>query len=277
MIKYLTISFLLLIISANSSAQLVDSIAQAMFMKTRQIKTLTYKMTRRELYNGELNEQSSFIKLQRNPFKVYSKQLSPEEGLEVLYIENDETALINPNGFPWFNVRLDPFSSRMTKGQHHTIKDPGFDRFVNVLDHLFNKYKKRINEMAQVTITREDGRDYWILSFENPQFKIIDYKVKANETIWDLGYRKELSPYMIVMLNDEMDDYYDFEEGDLIKIPNDYSPRMMLKIDIRRMVPTEIKVYFRDELFEHYSFEDITINPPLKEAEFKSDYSEYGF
>jgi len=277
MTKYF-ISFLLYVFTVTvCPAQRLDSIAKSMFNKTRQIKTLTYKMNRRELYEGEIKEQSSFIKLQRNPFKVYSKQLAPEEGIEVLYKESEKTALINPNGFPWFNIRLDPFGSRMTRGQHHTIKDPGFDRFVNILKYLFEKYNDIIEEIASVTDLNENGREFWLLSFKNPHFKIIDYQVRENESIWDLCYRKQLSAYMILMLNDDMDDYGDFGERDRIKIPNDYSPEMSLKIDKHLLVPTEIKVYYNNSLFEHYNFDDININPDLAPEEFRADYHEYDF
>ena len=55
-------------------------------------------------------------------FKIFNSYTDfTFEILEVLFIKGHETALVNPNGFPWFNLKLNPVGSRMTKNQHHTI------------------------------------------------------------------------------------------------------------------------------------------------------------
>jgi len=235
-------------------------------------------MVKKELIDGELQKQIAKVKLSRKPFKVYTIQVEPDEGLEVLYLGSENTALINPNGFPWFNVRLDPLGNKMTQDQHHTIKDSGFDRFISILEHLFNKYGKEIKDMATIeSHTTTDGKDCWLLSFNNPHFKIKDYKVKAGEDLINIGYNRNISAYMIMQLNDKIDSYKDVDAGQVIKIPNDYSPRMNLLIDKEQLVPVSIKVYFDNNLFEHYQFSDVTINPPLKDEEFSAEFEGYGF
>ncbi|MDX1629453.1 MAG: DUF1571 domain-containing protein [Fulvivirga sp.] len=270
-------AFVVFLVSLTAQSQDAVEITQQMFSKTKEIKTLTYTMIKKERLEDEMMRQVSEVKLQRKPFKVYTRQLSPDEGLEVLYHASDKTALINPNGFPWINIRLDPFGSRMTSGQHHTILDSGFDRFVNILEHLFKKYAARIDQMAQIKQVTVDGRDYWQLNFNNSQFDIIDYTVKPDDHLLKIGHERHLSAYMVVLLNDDVDDYHDIESGQVIKIPNDYSPKMELLIDQELMVPVEIKVYFRNELFEHYQFSRLDINPDLQEDAFSSKCEDYGF
>ncbi|MTI21209.1 DUF1571 domain-containing protein [Fulvivirga sp. RKSG066] len=277
--KTYILSLLIFIVSGHHAVgQDASRIAKSMFEKSKQIKTLSYTMIKQEQIDGELQKQIAKVKLQREPFMVYTKQIEPEEGLEVLYKGGDKTALINPNGFPWFNVKLDPKGSKMTKDQHHTIMDSGFDRFISILEHLFQKYEDQIGSITSVSdYTTKDGKSCWKLSFENPQYKIIDYKVKANEDLLDIGYKNYISAYMIMQLNDDVDSYDDVSEGQIISIPNDYSAKMDLLIDKQLMVPVDIEVYVDNALFEHYQFTNINIDPTIKQVEFTSSYEGYGF
>lgn len=272
------ITLVLITVGIKTSAQEADSIAQLMFDRTRGLKTLSYVMTKEERINGDMLEQVSFVKLNREPFKVYTKQLSPDEGIEVLFIGGDKTALINPNGFPWFNVKLDPHGSKMTKDQHHTIFDSGFDRFVSILQFLFEKYGNEIESMATVKeITDDKGRACWLLAFDNPHYTITEYKLGENEDLLTISDCKFISPYKILTLNEDVDSYIDVSVNQVIKIPNDYSPKMTLLIDKQQLIPLEITVYDEKGLFEHYLFSKIKLDPPFKEIEFTPEYSAYGF
>lgn len=261
----------------HAIGQSADSIARAMFAKTKSLKTVTYTMTKYERIDGELQKQIAAVKLQKEPFKVYSKQIEPDEGLEVLYIGGNKTALINPNGFPWFNVKLSPTGSRMTKGQHHTILDSGFDTFIAILEFLFDKYKTNIHEISSLTSETIDGIAYWKLDFNNPNFKILDYTVQPKEDILKIANERFISSFMILELNPDIEDFEDVSAGDVIKIPNDYSPRMTLYIDKKLMVPSEIIVEDKQGIYERYNFTNIKLNPEIKPEEFTPDYEDYGF
>jgi len=272
------LTLILVATGLQTSAQEADSIAQLMFDRTRGLKTLSYVMTKEERIDGKMLEQVSFVKLNREPFKVYTKQLSPDEGIEVLYIGGNKTALINPNGFPWFNVKLDPHGTKMTKDQHHTIFDSGFDRFVSILQFLFQKYGDEIESMATIKeIIDDKGRACWLLEFNNPHYKITNHKLGKDEDLLTISDTKFISPYKILTLNEDVDSYTDVSEGQLIKIPNDYSPKMTLLIDKYQQIPLEITVYDEHGLFEHYLFSKIKLDPPFKEIEFTPEYSAYGF
>lgn len=275
--RLLVITIISALSLTHANGQSADSIARAMFAKTKTLKTVTYTMTKYERIDGELQKQIAAVKLQKEPFKVYSKQIEPDEGLEVLYIGGDKTALINPNGFPWFNVKLSPTGSRMTKGQHHTILDSGFDTFVAILEFLFNKYEKNIHEISSLTSETKDGKSYWKLDFNNPNFKILEYEVKANEDVLKIAKERFISSFMIMELNPKLEDFEDISAGDVIKIPNDYSPRMTLYIDKKLMVPSEIIVEDKLGIYERYNFTNIKLNPKIKPEEFTPGFDEYGF
>src|SRR5699024_8802083 len=135
------------------------------------INSLTYVMDKKERIDEQFIHQSSFVKLNRDPYKVYTRQEHPEKGLEVLYVhgENENKALISPTGFPWVNLNLDPLGSIMRKEQHHTILDAGYDHVISILEHLFENYGK-----AQVSIMVENkgetswrGNLCWTIEFDN--------------------------------------------------------------------------------------------------------------
>ena len=267
-----------LMLSNPGGAQSPTEIVRSMFTSTKQIKTLTYEMSKLERIRGDLKKQVATVKLSRDPYKVYTRQKLPDEGVEVLYIGGEKTALINPNGFPWINLRLSPHGKVMRKDQHHTILDAGFDRVVAILEHLFVKYESEIESLTSFSPSApDDDGSYWVVEFRNPYYKYIEYKVKKGETVMSLAEKLKLNGYMILHLNKEVDDYHDLSEGQVIKIPNDYSPKMVLYIDKETMVPMNMKIFDEKGLYEQYEYKNVRINPILREEEFTSGYEAYGF
>ena len=256
------------------------AVALDMFKATHQINTLTYRMKKTERIEGKMVSQESVVKLQRNPYRVYTMQVSPKKGLEVLYPENlgDEHALINPNGFPWVNVRLDPHGSIMRKKQHHTILDAGYAHVVSILETLFAKYGKETPDMITASEpVKWTGVDCWKIVFENPQFEFIDYTVKEGETIHSLARERKISEYMVLENNKECSDFDDVNAGQVIRIPNDYSPKMELIIEQKRNLPLLMKIYDHKGIFELYEFGELVVNPKIPEEEFSKDFEDYGF
>ena len=254
------------------------ALTKNMFKSTREIKSMVFNMKKIERIKGEFVEQESFVKLNRDPLKVYSKQLRPKEGLEVLYSEDSKTALINPNGFPWVNLNLDPMGSTMRKGQHHTILDAGYDLVVSILEFLFNKYGEEAIGMAHNKgLSTYNGAVCWIIEIKNPYYKYEKYTVKEGEQLNTIADKFRLSEYMIMENNKEIEHYDDLTAGQVISIPNDYSPRIVLYIEKERMIPLMMKIYDDKGLFEQYEYADITLNPELSPAEFTPDYEEYNF
>ena len=228
--------FVLMLTAARG--QSAEEVARQMFNRLDQVMSLTYEMRKTERIDGKMRKQRAFIKLHRKPFKVYIRQIEPDEGIEVLFKEGDETALVNPSGFPWFNVRLQPLSSRMIKDQHHTIYNSGFDYFAGILQFLFNKYHTQLDQMATISSLQDQShKNCWVLKFDNPYFKFIDYKVTKGESVISVAEKLKVSAYMILENNPKLEDYFDISEGQVIQVPNDYSPHMTLHIDKSTHVP----------------------------------------
>jgi len=69
-----------------------------------------------------------FTKINIAPQKTYMKMVTdPNKGTEILYVdgERNNKALVNPGKFlP--TIKLNPYSSLLTKDQHHTLLSSGF-------------------------------------------------------------------------------------------------------------------------------------------------------
>lgn len=261
------------------SKQSGHSVAQKMFHRTASISSLTYVMNKQERIDGKMIKQVSHTKVELSPLKVYVRQIFPKEGVEVLYIDGpNKKALINPNGFPWINIKLNPTEGIMRNDQHHTIFQSGFDHVVSILKFICNKYESQIEEMIIYNgIVNYDGKTCHSISLDNPYFKYIDYTVLENEDIEDIASRYKLSEHMIVEFNKDIKDYDDVKFGQVIKIPNDYSPKMLLYIDAEEWVPVRMDVYDDQGLYEKYEYSEVYINPNFTPEEFTPEYSDYGF
>jgi len=282
-IPSILIPFFILLLSfsfSESQGQTAYEVALNMFDKTREIKGLAYTMAKKERIEGEIILQVSAVKLVRNPLKVYSNQKSPKKGLEVLYCEgeNDNKAFVNPGGFPWFTLKLDPMGSIMRSNQHHTILNSGYDYVVSILEFLIEKYGAESE-----TMMRHLPSESWqkipcdVIEFNNPYFKYIEHIVKKDETLISIAKQFKLSEYMILQINKDIDDYEDVSPGQIINIPNDYSPRLIVYIDKIRSIPLMMKIYDDKGIYEIYEYYDVVVNPGFKKNEFTLDFNEYDF
>jgi hypothetical protein len=257
-----------------------ESLIRQMIAETRDINTLAYTMRKFERIGGKMTEQVAEIRFNRSPFKVYARQRYPNDGLEILYSEGENRGrvLVNPNGFPWINVSLDPHCHQIRKDQHHSVFDTGYDLVLDILEHLVNKYRMKTDDILKlISIDLVNGKSCWVLSLDNPNFGYRSYTVQQGETLISIANKFRLSEHMILEKNEEIDGYHDIEAGQTIQIPNDYCPKMILTIEQDRMIPVIMKIYDEKGLYELYEFKDVVVNPVFKKEEFTPDFEDYGF
>lgn len=249
------------------------------FLTNREIKTMQYTFHKKERINGVLVESLTFIKLQKKPHKVYLRELFPNGGLEVLFPHpaEDGSALINPNGFPWFNVKLDPMGDIMRNDQHHTLYELGFDYMVSIMEFLSFKYKEELNDYTTWQgITLFDGNTCDIIVMESPKFEYLKYAVSRGETLGSIAKKYRLSEYMLQEKNLHIG-VDDLTEGDIISIPSDYAAKLILFVDNTRHIPLKLEIHDELGLFELYEFKNVEINTTFEENEFFETYPEYNF
>lgn len=239
------------------------------------LECLFYK---KERINSKFEESLSLLKYQKSPFKVYMKSNSPREGLEVLYREgkNDGDVLINPNSFPYFNFSFDPMGNTLRNKQHHTVYDLGF----TTLQSLYHQFKaNNPNYISYLSLEKDtvfENQTCFKVVIDYTPFQWYDYTVQENEDLTSIAYKLGVNDYMIKEYND-IDDYDDVDEGDVIKVPNNYALKTIFYISKTSYLPIMQTIYDDKGLYEHFEYRDLIINPTFEDNELEEDYSEYGF
>ena len=132
--KKILIVFMITYSCSPGFTQTASSLLYQMMDSARSVKGFKSVIKKTERIKGELITQESLVKVKRNPYLLYVRQIQPKDGVEILCNKECEEALINTNGFPWLNLTLDPFGQIMRKNQHHTVHDTGFDLLVEILE-----------------------------------------------------------------------------------------------------------------------------------------------
>jgi hypothetical protein len=251
-----------------------------MFASIEKVETLQFKLKKAERVNGELKYGEQDVKFNRSPRKIYTYIHKPNKGVELLFLEghNQNKAFINPNGFPYINVNLDPYGSNMRKGNHHTVYEVGFDYIGSIMKKIHTETTRNYEEIfIYKGIVNFDNKECHQVIIDYKPFKYYEYTVKPGETLVDIAYRNHISDFMILEINPELKEYDDVKPGQKITIPNAYAPKTILFIDKTTHLPVVQKMYDEKGLYEQYEFFNLSLNKPLKQEEFKADYKEYNF
>ncbi len=253
------------------------SIITGMNKGIAQAKTLTYRMVYTErLDEGVIHIDSSTVKFQRTPHKIFMKM---SDGAEVLWCSdiNNNNAWVHPNSFPFVTLELDPDGAIMRKNQHHGVENAGYDYFEKILEQAATKVGKDFDShflyLGEIVYR---GIHCYNVDVIDPAFKYIPYVVLKGETIMSIAKKLWLNEYMIMQYN-KLNSYNDVSEGQTIMVPCDYGKQITLYLDKATMLPVLLRVDDDKGLFEQYVFVNVKLNPPLTMADFTKDNKEYHF
>lgn len=223
-------------------------------------------------------------KLQKKPKrKIYVKKLTdPNKGAEILWVEGkwDGEAYVCPNSFPYINMTLSPYNSMMRKKQHHTILSTGFGLFSKIVKDAVKSAKER-NALDQVFrykgVVNHNHRPCHKIIVKNRNFGFKSYKVKQGEDLDHIANKYNICAYLIIVNNQDVDDFDDVSEGQTIKIPTNYAKKSVLFIDKENKLPIGLHLFDEKGQFERYEIFDLDTNPSFADKEFTKEYDEYGF
>lgn len=247
--------------------------------EAQKIQTMSFVIEKRERIQSKMDVQINHVKYHRKPLKVYMRQESPQQGMEVLFVEgeNNNKLLVNTNGFPWVSLSLDPYNNKVRQNQHHTIYESGYDYVAGVIGRYMEKYKAELSHIIVNDGTVVwDNRECHKVIINNPHFRYVDYTVQKGEDLNDIAKKLNLSEYMILEKN-KLKDYDDVRAGQVIKVPEDYALKIILYLDKKTNLPLIIKVYDDLGLFEEYKYTKLQINPKFHPQEFTKSFGSYKF
>lgn len=280
--KYFLLAVSLFVsLSVFSQERNVSEVINKMLSACDNLKSSGFVLKSTErLKDGALHESEVIVKLQRNPLKIYVYCVNPNPGAEGLWRigELNNHVLVNPNGFPFFNLRLNTHHLLLRKGQHHTIEDLGFDYISNVFKHYLEKSEKEIlKKFSLQGNVQFDGRNCIQLVYENPEFTYEVYRSSHNESLTKIANANFVNDYMLLCINKELKGYDEVKAGQAIKLPVTYGKKIVLYLDKSTYLPLVQMIYDEHGLYEKYEFKSFLLNPKFDADDFNPENKKYGF
>ncbi len=222
-----------------------------------------------------------FTKINVSPRKTYMKMTTdPNMGTEILFVtgERDNKALVNPGKFlP--TLKLNPFSSLLTKDQHHTMMSAGFSFVSKILTAGIKKAddQQKFDEVFKyVGDVTWQGKNCYKLVIEDPTYTFTTYKAAKGENMFTVAAKLLVPEYSMV----ELDGVRNFEEdlgGKTLKVPSTYAKKTIMYIDKENNFPIYQECSDDKGIFERYSFFNLVVNPAFKADEFTDGFKDYNF
>lgn len=283
--KYICLktSFFLVLIFFTQylSAQKVDNEAFELLVKVdsnlRVSNAIHFKATLfARMKDGEYHQKAEF-KIQRKPLKIYYKQFIGNN-IELLYDEtkDEEKALINPDGFPYTNLRLSPYSPLILKRQHHSIFEADPIYSTSQLIYMFNQCKPDKCYLTIVDTVIQKKAFKW-LKYYNPEYKVLEKKAESDMNIISFAKKHKVNFYSLVCLNDGFDSSTIINQGDVVKIPSSYAKKLDILIDMKKYEVNVVSVYDGKGLFEKMVYTWFNNEAVFKNIDFDKDNKNYNF
>ncbi len=230
--------------------------------------------------DGTLQKSEMIIKMQTDPVKVYLYMIKPHPGAECLWRSGEASSrvLVNPNGFPYVNLKLGLYNSLLRQDSHHLISEIGFDYIASMTKYYMNKMGNSFYRYLKITDTLQwDNRTCYELTFDYTAFQYIDYTMKQFETITTIANQFHINDYVLLIKNPKVKDYDNMKPGMVIKIPNFYNRKVVFYVDHYTFLPLVQITYDENGLLEKYEMKSFLHDPAFLPEEFNSSYSSYGF
>lgn len=257
----------------NTCRQLITKMLDSI----EHVKSATYTLHAAERVKGKILRASSKIKLHVNPRQLYFKN---NNGVEVLYNEltDKEEALVNPNAFPYINLKLDPYRSIMRNNQHHSIFELGFHHIGGILQNAVKQSDVNFDKwFTYMGVINFNNKECHKIYFEYPDFKYVKYTVRKKENVRSIAQKLGVGEYRILQSNANISFTDYIKEGRVLLVPNVYASKTLMYIDKELNLPVYIKAFDDQGFYESYEFYDLKVNISFVPKEFEKSFSGYNF
>lgn len=248
------------------------------------IKTMnksSFELHSKERFGSKYVYKKMKFNMQNSPRKIYMKDM--DKGVEMLYVAgwNNEKAYINPNGFPWINVSLNRFDSKVVAENHHTIDDIGLS-FVLELLAGFEKAAKAQGTSPSSLYTYKgtitwNGKSCDQIEINSP----VDFKYKTYTTKQDIGLlqlsRKIFASDYLLKEKNGLNYTRTIKKGTTLTVPNMYVKRAIVYIEKSTKLPLVQILYDDKGMLERFEYKNVNLVPKFHSLEFTDDCPNYGF
>ena len=280
--------FLLLLATCSFSLFAEENPARAILEKSIQTtgssKGCIYLMKGFERIKGKpglvLNE--IFTKVNYSPLKIYAKVLSdPNKGTELLYVKgaNSDKIKINPGKFlP--TLSLNPFSSMLTKDQHHTLLSSGFMLYTRLIKEGMKRADAdgRFDDVFKLEgeVTYNQKKCYKI-TVSDPTFGYKTVTTQSNDNLYSVTQRLLVPECLVVENNSFVKNFESDLSNKQIKVPTSYSKKSTIYIDKETLYPIFQEMSDENGVFERYEYYNLKVNPSFSADEFTEKFGDYAF
>jgi outer membrane lipoprotein-sorting protein len=272
-------------IQAQSFSNNIDSMSchtaiLKMFSAIDDLNTAKFKLVSIERVENEMLTSSAVGVIQYEPKKLFFRSFDEKNELlfEIMYIDgqNNNNALVSPNGFPFFNLNLNPLGSTIRNNRHLTILDAGGVYLVDMIRLGLVTYSKKgdINNRLQIAKISETETK---LTISNSDYDFTTYTVKEAESMRDICYKLAVPEYKIIELNESVSNFDDLDAGQQIIVPTVYATKFEVIIRNDDFIPTKVKIYDEQGLFASYEYLFFETNPIINSQTFNKDNPAYTF
>jgi len=263
--------------SAQDPVQIIDKMRAAI----SKINQSSFELHSKERFGDEYLSKKMKFRMQERPKKVYMKDM--DKGVELLYVDgwNKNKGYINPAGFPWINVSLSVYDSRVVEENHHTVFDAGLG-FVNTLLNGFEGTVKKAGKDRKSLYTykevvRYNGRSCHKIYITPPvDFKYRTYTVKEDMKLIPLS-RKIVASEFLIKEKNNLSYTRTIRKGTQLNVPTAYAKKVIVYIDTKTYLPVVQMLYDDKGLLEKYEYKNISTYPKFGSQEFTTDCEHYGF
>jgi outer membrane lipoprotein-sorting protein len=256
-------------------------IIDQMRAKIKTIQKYSFELHTKERFGSDYVTKKLKFNMQESPKKVYMKDMV--EGIELLYVKgwNSNKAYINPNGFPWVNVSLSIYDSRVIAENHHTINDLGLG-FVPILLNGFESTVKKAGKSRSSLYTYL-GEVTWngkachkIQMLPPSTFKYVPYTTDRDQKLMELSRRVVASDYLIKEKNG-LTYTRTIKKGTKLMVPSAYAKKVIVYIEKSTKLPLVQILYDDKGLFEKFEYKNVNLYPKFSSTEWTTDCPSYGF
>lgn len=264
-------------VKAQNAVDIIDKMSAAI----KKMNKSSFVLHSKERFGDKYVYKKMKFHIQESPRKVYMKDL--DKGVELLYVNgwNNNKGYINPNGFPWVNVSLSIYDSKVVAENHHTVDDAGFG-FVNVLLEGFESTGRKAGKSRSSLytykgeVTYEGKTCYKLYLYPPTEFKYVSYTTDRDQNLMQLSRRIVASDFLIKEKN-KLSYTRTIKKGTKLTVPSNYAKKVIVYIDKKTYMPIVQMLYDEKGLFEKFEYKKVVAYPKFQSNEFTTDCSTYGF
>lgn len=265
-------------ICSQIQAQTAREVLEDMLTAIDEIETSSFTLNMKERFGNKYIESKNDVKILEQPLSIYMNQYYPNDGIEILWVEgqNNGKATIDTNGFPYINISLSPYGSRMRRSNHHMMFTAGFKPPAEILRYSIKKVlgNSPSDEDYDKYLTLEEttilGKNCYQLTLQQDNFQYEKYTLPKDTHLHKIAKKNQVSEHMLMEIND-ITHYSKVRAGTTILVPNYYAKTTILYIDKDLMLPIKQEIYDDKGLYEDYEFTNIIVNPQFATNEFILD------